>query len=357
MALDLEQTIMVTGGAGFIGSALIRKLVSAGYMVANVDKLTYAGNLDNLTPVSDAPNYEFFKIDICDSNAIRDMLSEFRPKYVFHLAAESHVDRSIDSSDEFIDTNIIGTYNLVKCLVDYRDSDASRLARYIHVSTDEVYGSIDAPGLFNEQSNFNPSSPYSASKASSDLIVSAWIKSFKLPAIVTNCSNNYGPYQFPEKLIPHVYMCLSRNEPIPVYGDGQNTRDWLHVNDHVDALISVMESGVIGEKYNIGGNCEVKNLDLVKNICRIFDGMKGQKLGTSDRLISFVRDRPAHDLRYAVDSTKIQDALGWRPKMTLDAGLSDTIKWYSENLAWTQKVLGTSYRHKRIGLGSNECTK
>lgn len=351
--------LIVTGGAGFIGSAVIRYVLTNhdDVHVLNLDKLTYAGNLDSLRPVENHPNYQFVQADICDAAAIRQIFSDFQPDAVMHLAAESHVDRSIDGPAEFIHTNITGTYTLLEASRAYWQnlSDTQRANfRFHHISTDEVYGSLGAEGLFMETTPYQPNSPYSASKASSDHLVRAWHHTFKLPVVTTNCSNNYGSYQFPEKLIPLIILNAVEGKPLPVYGKGENVRDWLYVDDHARALWQVLTRGKVGETYNIGGHNEQKNLDVVETICAILDELLPNSPHRPHKnLIHFVTDRPGHDLRYAIDATKIKQELGWTPQETFATGLRKTVQWYLENQAWWQRVRDGSYRGERLGLGTN----
>lgn len=402
--------ILLTGGAGFIGSNLVRLLVlKKGVEVINCDKLTYAGNLASLADLADHPSYTFEHVDLCDAPAVQALFQKHQPDAVMHLAAESHVDRSIDGPGEFIQTNIVGTYNLLQAALAYwrnlpeaddagcsmndagsdsahpsstihhQSSPTKSAFRFLHVSTDEVYGSLspEAPG-FSETTPYDPHSPYSASKAASDHLARAWCDTYGLPVLVTNCSNNYGPYQFPEKLIPVVILKCLRGEPIPVYGKGENIRDWLYVEDHAEALWTVLTKGRIGETYNIGGNNERTNLDLVRMLCRILDDEFKQSpdygflitdyeansaanIPTSDiknqeseiksyeSLITFVKDRPGHDLRYAIDATKIRDELGWEPKEDFESGFRKTVKWYLENREWWENILAGTYRLERLG--------
>lgn len=382
--------ILVTGGAGFIGSNLVRILVSMGHQVLNVDKLTYAGNPHSLSDLESNLNHRLLQADICDANAMRQAFSDFQPDWVMHLAAESHVDRSIDGPGEFIRTNILGTYTLLQTALEYwrglSQTPNSELPtpqesfRFLHVSTDEVYGSLGETGLFTETTPYDPHSPYSASKASSDHLARAWQDTYGLPVIVTNCSNNYGPYQFPEKLIPVVLLKALRGEPIPVYGKGENIRDWLYVEDHAEALLAAISNGVPGETYNIGGNNEMKNIDLVTLLCRILDEeiekrgselvdrswelgknhlpsppdaklqTPNSKLRTpSASLITYVTDRPGHDLRYAIDASKIKNELGWAPKQDHESGFRKTVQWYLDNEKWWQEILNGSYQLERLG--------
>ncbi len=345
--------ILVTGGAGFIGSNLVRMLIHAGHSVLNVDKLTYAGNLMSLADVEQHPNYQFAHVDLCDAHRLSETVQSFRPQWVMHLAAESHVDRSIDGPRQFIDTNIIGTFNLLQsALAHYRSLNAneSQEFRFLHVSTDEVYGSLGATGAFSESTRYDPHSPYSASKAASDHLARAWGDTYRLPVMVTNCSNNYGPFQFPEKLIPVVILKCLRGESIPVYGKGENVRDWLYVEDHCTALLQVMQMGRIGETYNIGGNNEMKNIELVELLCDILDRLRPRSDKSSYRsLITFVTDRPGHDLRYAIDAAKIRRELGWAPKQDRETGFQKTVEWYLANQEWWQGILSGDYRLERQG--------
>jgi len=327
--------IIVTGGAGFIGSNLIHLLLEKGHEVLNIDSLTYAGNLFSLKTIEDHPNYHFLRSDIRDAKAMGAAFQSFLPDAVMHLAAESHVDRSIDGPAEFIQTNILGTYVLLEAARHYLSVIPNPDFRFLHVSTDEVYGSLGKTGTFTEKTAYAPHSPYSASKAASDHLASAWYSTYGLPVIVTHCSNNYGPYQFPEKLIPVVLLKALRGEPIPVYGKGENVRDWLHVNDHADALLTVVQRGKPGETYNIGGNNEFRNIDLVRMLCSMLDQLhpREDRQSYSDQ-ISFVADRPGHDLRYAVDATKIQRELGWQPKQDHQSGFKKTVEWYLSHKNW-----------------------
>ena len=404
--------ILLTGGAGFIGSNLVRLLIEEkGAQVVNIDKLTYAGNLDSLRDLESDPDYTFEQVDLCDAAAVNAAFQKHQPDAVMHLAAESHVDRSIDGPGEFIQTNIVGTYNLLQAALAYwRDlpeagedgisdmedgAEAARVEdmedtpsgldmedgslhgkkespypishipyptkrsfRFVHVSTDEVYGSLapDAPG-FSETTPYDPHSPYSASKAASDHLARAWADTYGLPVLVTNCSNNYGPYQFPEKLIPVVILKCLRGEPIPVYGKGENIRDWLYVKDHCEALYAVLTKGRVGETYNIGGNNERQNIELVRMLCRLMDeeregGNSKVESGNQEaceELITFVTDRPGHDMRYAIDATKIREELGWEPKEDFESGFRKTVKWYLENRQWTEKILSGDYKLERLG--------
>jgi dTDP-glucose 4,6-dehydratase len=345
--------VLVTGGSGFIGSNLVRLLVEEkGESVINLDKLTYAGNAESLVDLEGNPNYTFEQVDLCDAAALAEMFSEHKPDVVMHLAAESHVDRSIDGPSEFIQTNIVGTYNLLQAALDYwRNLPEANGFRFLHVSTDEVFGSLapDAPG-FSETTPYDPHSPYSASKAASDHLARSWSDTYGLPVLVTNCSNNYGPYQFPEKLIPVVILKCLRGEPIPVYGKGENIRDWLYVTDHAEALYTVITKGRIGETYNIGGNNERQNIELVRTLCTLMDKFAPMDNAKSyEELISFVTDRPGHDMRYAIDSTKIREELGWEPKEDFESGFLKTVKWYLDNRVWWQHILDGSYKLERLG--------
>ncbi len=348
-----KKTIIVTGGAGFIGSALVRMLIqTTQHTVVNVDKLTYAGHLESLTPVADSPRYHFEQVDICDGPAIKRIFALHRPDVVMHLAAESHVDRSIDGSSAFIATNIVGTHVLLEesrayCnTLDLPRKDAFRL---LHVSTDEVYGSLGDQGFFLEDTPYDPRSPYSASKASSDHLARAWFHTYGLPVLITNCSNNYGPYQFPEKLIPVVILKALQGQAIPVYGKGENVRDWLYVDDHARALLTVLEGGIPGETYNIGGNTEKKNIEIVHTICDILDSVKPIANGSYRNQVTFVTDRPGHDFRYAIDASKIKNELGWQPAETFETGIRKTIEWYLDNIGWCESVTSNNYNLERLG--------
>ncbi|WP_437883880.1 dTDP-glucose 4,6-dehydratase [Pseudomonas sp. LRF_L74] len=349
--------ILITGGAGFIGSALIRHLIGhTEHSVLNVDKLTYAGNLESLASVADDPHYRFLQADIADQDVIGKALAEFQPDAVMHLAAESHVDRSIDGPADFIQTNIVGTYALLESVRAYWSKlpEAQRQAfRFHHISTDEVYGDLHgADDLFREDTPYAPSSPYSASKAASDHLVRAWHRTYGLPVLVSNCSNNYGPYHFPEKLIPLVILNALEGKPLPVYGDGSQVRDWLFVEDHARALLEVVTRGAVGETYNIGGHNEQKNIDVVRAICALLDELAPHKpagLSRYDALITFVSDRPGHDRRYAIDAGKIERDLGWKPAETFASGLRKTVRWYLDNLDWCRHVQDGSYQRERLG--------
>jgi len=342
--------IIVTGGAGFIGSNLVRALLSKGHDVLNFDKLTYAGNLSSLADVEDHPKYRFVRGDICDGFAVRDAIEDFSPDAILHLAAESHVDRSIDAPMDFVQTNVTGTATLLMAATDYWKARRNNF-RFIHVSTDEVYGSLGADGRFSETSFYAPRSPYSASKAASDHFVKAWHETYGLPVIVTHCSNNYGPHQFPEKLIPVVILKALSGMPIPVYGDGANVRDWIYVDDAVEALIAVLLEGKAGETYNIGADAEMRNIDLVRRLCQILDDEIGDGDKSSADLITFVADRPGHDFRYALDTTKIRRELGWQPFYDPDEGLRRTVRWYLENRDWWREILDGRHVMARMGFG------
>ena len=348
--------ILVTGGAGFIGSAVIRHIIqNTNNQVLNIDKLTYAGNLESLKEVEKNQNYQFKQIDICDTEQITKAIEAFQPDAIMHLAAESHVDRSIDGPAAFIQTNIVGTYTLLEAARKYwmsLEAEAQQNFRFHHISTDEVYGDLESTtNLFTETTSYAPSSPYSASKASSDHLVRAWHRTYGLPVIVTNCSNNYGPYHFPEKLIPLVILNALDAKPLPVYGNGQQIRDWLYVEDHARALYKVVTEGIVGETYNIGGHNEKQNIEVVKTVCEILDELKPQANGQAyESLITFVKDRPGHDLRYAIDATKIQNALGWTPTETFETGIRKTVQWYLNNLDWCRRVQDGSYQRERLGV-------
>lgn len=348
--------ILVTGGAGFIGSALVRYLIQyTDHTVVNVDNLTYAGHLESLESVSSSERYHFEKVDICDDREIRRILTNYRPDAVMHLAAESHVDRSIDGSAEFIRTNINGTHTLLeesRSYLQYLDSHQKKGFRLLHVSTDEVYGSLGNEGFFNEETSYDPRSPYSASKASSDHLVRAWFHTYGFPALITNCSNNYGPHQFPEKLIPVVILKALQGEKIPVYGTGENVRDWLFVDDHAKALVKVLLYGEIGETYNIGGHNELRNIDVVEIICDTLNKILPKKTGGDYKdQVTFVTDRPGHDFRYAIDASKIERELGWKPLETFETGIHRTVQWYIENIDWCEAVTKNNYNLERLGIG------
>jgi dTDP-glucose 4,6-dehydratase len=350
----MRKTIIVTGGAGFIGSNLVHHLYHQDhYRIINVDALTYAGNLQSLEGLETSENYIFEHCDITDKAAVDRLFDHYRPDGVMHLAAESHVDRSIDGPGQFMATNIIGTYNLLEAsrrLLNEADAAKRSTFRFLHVSTDEVFGSLGQEGFFSETTPYDPRSPYSASKASSDFLVRAWHHTYGLPILITNCSNNYGPFQFPEKLIPVVILkCLAGN-PIPVYGKGDNVRDWLFVQDHVEALCTVFEQGEIGETYTIGGNSERRNIDVVHTICRLMDELR-PTTQPREQLITYVADRPGHDQRYAIDASRIKRDLGWSPKVPFEAGMRHTVQWYLDREAWWQAILSGDYRLERLGIG------
>jgi len=349
------DTILVTGGAGFIGGCFVRQVVAEQTcLVVNFDKLTYAGNLDSLSSVEDNPRYAFVRGDIVDQAAVDGALAEYDPTAIIHFAAESHVDRSIDGPAEFVRTNVQGTFQMLDAARRHLARlPAKRQAdfRFLHVSTDEVYGSLGPTGLFAETSPYDPSSPYSASKAAADHLARAYFRTYGLPVLVTNCSNNYGPCQFPEKLIPLVILNAVEGKPLPVYGDGQNVRDWLFVEDHCRALWRVLTAGRPGETYNIGGNCEQKNLDVVQTICRIVDELRpGLPHAPCSSLIKFVRDRPGHDRRYAIDASKIRRELGWQPEHDFASGMRRTVQWYLDNPKWVARVASGEYQRERLGL-------
>ena len=350
------RTVLVTGGAGFIGSALVRHLVGQpGLRVVNVDKLTYAGNPESVAPVAEAENYVFEQVDICDADEVARLFDEYRPAGVYHLAAESHVDRSIDGPGAFVQTNVVGTFTLLDAARRYWQglAEAEREAfRFLHVSTDEVYGTLGESDLFTEETPYAPNSPYSASKAGSDHLARAWFHTFGLPVVTTNCSNNYGPYQYPEKLIPVVILKALAGEPIPVYGTGENVRDWLYVQDHVEALQAVFEKGQPGEVYNVGGHNEKTNLDVVRGICAVLDETNPEGAPHAD-LVEFVADRPGHDWRYAIDAGKIGRELGWMPAETFETGLRKTVEWYLANGDWCDRVRDGSYRMERLGAAAS----
>jgi dTDP-glucose 4,6-dehydratase len=340
----MKRTILITGGAGFIGSHVVRRFVAKypEYIIVNADKLTYAGNLENLTDIEKEKNYKFEKIDIVEKQSVLDLFEKYNFDSIIHLAAESHVDRSITGPDEFVFTNIVGTVNLLNAaLKNWKNAFEGRL--FYHISTDEVYGSLGKTGLFTEKTAYDPKSPYSASKASSDHMVRAYNHTFDVPTVISNCSNNYGPNQFPEKLIPLVINNIKNNKPIPVYGKGENVRDWLYVEDHASAIDLIFHRGKVGETYNIGGNNEWKNLDLILLLCRIMDNKLNRIPGTSGKLITYVKDRPGHDLRYAIDSSKLQKELGWSPIPEFADGLEKTVEWYLTNIKWLDRVLSGDY--------------
>ncbi len=352
--------ILVTGGAGFIGSALIRHLMQhSAHEVLNLDKLTYAGNLESLASIQDNPRHRFLQADIADAAAVSEALAQFQPDAVMHLAAESHVDRSIDGPAAFIQTNIVGTYMLLEAVRAYwlgLDQPRREAFRFHHISTDEVYGDLHgADDLFREDTPYAPSSPYSASKAASDHLVRAWHRTYGLPVLITNCSNNYGPYHFPEKLIPLVILNALEGKPLPVYGDGAQVRDWLYVEDHARALLQVVSAGKVGETYNIGGHNEQKNIEVVRAICALLEEMAPDKpagVARYEELIRFVSDRPGHDLRYAIDAGKIERELGWTPQESFASGLRKTVRWYLDNLDWCRHVQDGSYQRQRLGVNA-----
>ena len=351
----MTKRLLITGGAGFIGSAVVRLvLTTTEYDVLVVDKLTYAGNLDSLAEVKDHPRLKFLHADIADAAKMRDAFVGFRPDIVMHLAAESHVDRSIDGPVEFIQTNIVGTFVLLQQALGYWRSLPANVAehfRFHHVSTDEVFGSLGAEGFFDEETAYRPNSPYSASKAASDHLVRAWHHTYGLPVVLSNCSNNYGPYHFPEKLIPLTILNALEGKPLPVYGKGENVRDWLYVEDHARALLLIAERGRIGQSYNVGGNCERSNIAVVRGICALMDEFVPDAIGPRERLISFVADRPGHDVRYAIDARKIRRELGWTPQETFDTGLRKTVEWYLTNRRWWECIRSGVYRGERLGVG------
>jgi dTDP-glucose 4,6-dehydratase len=344
--------IIVTGGAGFIGSAVARHLVEAGIEVLNIDKLTYAGNLQSLRSVEAAPNYRFLRADICDRAAMMAAFAGFRPNRVYHLAAESHVDRSITGADAFVTTNVVGTFTLLDVTRHYLDgpgAEARADFRFLHVSTDEVYGSLGADGLFTEATPYDPSSPYSASKAAADHLVMAWHRTYGLPTLISNCSNNYGPFHFPEKLIPLIILNALHGRPLPVYGDGSNVRDWLYVDDHARALHLIASQGRCGQTYNVGGRNERRNIDVVRRICAILNDLR-PGAGDHARLITHVTDRPGHDHRYAIDAGKLEGELGWRAHETFDTGLEKTVRWYLDNEWWWRPLRDKVYAGERLGV-------
>ena len=352
------MNVLITGGAGFIGSAVVRYILGhTDFNVINIDKLTYAGNLESLPGVSSNSRYSFEQTDICDEAAIAKVFAQYQPTVVMHLAAESHVDRSITGPGEFIQTNIIGTYNMLEQARRYYENlrgSAKQAFRFHHISTDEVYGDLEGTDdLFTETTAYAPSSPYSASKASSDHLVRAWGRTYGLPIIITNCSNNYGPYHFPEKLIPHIILNALQGKPLPVYGDGSQIRDWLYVEDHARALVKVVTEGNVGETYNIGGHNEKKNIQVVEIICELLEELAPQKpsgVSLYRDLIEFVTDRPGHDTRYAIDASKMQSELGWTPEESFETGIRKTVEWYLNNESWWRRVLDGSYQGERLGL-------
>lgn len=350
-----KNTYLITGGAGFIGSNLAHYLVSLGHYVVVLDKLTYAGNLASLQGLSPS-NFRFIKGDICDTDFVSDLLLNAKPTAIFHLAAESHVDRSIDGPSAFIQTNILGTYSMLQAARNYYEQlhgTGKETFRFLHISTDEVYGSLGETGAFTEETSYAPNSPYSASKASSDHLVRAWHHTYGLPVLTTNCSNNYGPRQFPEKLIPLIIHNALAGKELPIYGDGKNVRDWLYVEDHCKALYTVITKGKQAETYNIGGNCERQNIEIVKTICSILDESRPKTDGTKyESQITFVKDRPGHDKRYAIDASKIRNELGWEPEQTFETGIKMTVQWYLDSHKWVQDIIDGTYQCERLGLGS-----
>jgi dTDP-glucose 4,6-dehydratase len=346
--------LLITGGAGFIGSAVVRKAIDEmNDDVLVLDKLTYAGNLSSLAPVAGSPHYSFLRAEICDRRAVKAAFERFRPETVLHLAAESHVDRSIDGPAAFIETNVVGTFVLLsEALAYWRElkGEAHETFRFLHISTDEVFGSLGVEGLFREDSPYRPNSPYSATKASADHLARAWRETYGLPTILTNCSNNYGPYHFPEKLIPLAILNAIEGKRLPVYGRGENVRDWLYVEDHAAALLTVARRGAAGESYNVGGRSERRNVDVVQAICDILDEIRPRAAGSYREQIAFVADRPGHDLRYAIDSAKIERELGWRPRESFETGLRKTVQWYLDNPDWWGPIRSGQYRGERLGL-------
>jgi dTDP-glucose 4,6-dehydratase len=349
------RKIVVTGGAGFIGSAVVRRLVTEGYDVTNVDKLTYSGNLASLRDVEGAPNYSFHRIDICDQSAVARLLSDLQPDAIMHLAAETHVDRSIDGPADFLETNVVGTFRLLNAALAYwRElaEPARSSFRFHHISTDEVFGELGLnDGQFTEDTRYDPSSPYSASKASADHLVRAWHRTYGLPVVLSNCSNNYGPFHFPEKLIPLTILNAIEGKQLPVYGRGENVRDWLHVDDHARALELIVARGEVGESYNVGGRCERSNLAVVQTVCDALDAKRPRTTGSHRDLIAFVADRPGHDLRYAIDCTKIERDLGWAPAVAFEAGIAATVDWFIDNEWWWRPIREQSYAGQRLGIG------
>ena len=352
--------LLITGGAGFIGSTLIRHLINdLNYSIINLDKLTYAGNLDSLGDIIYSPNYFFEKVDICNYQEVKKVFENYNPDKIMHLAAESHVDRSIDGPSEFIQTNIVGTYNLLEISKEYWLSltgEKKNNFRFHHISSDEVYGDLtDMNKKFTEDTAYLPSSPYSASKAGSDHLVRAWNRTYGLPVVISNSSNNYGPYQFPEKLMPLIILNAIEGKKLPVYGKGDQIRDWLYVEDHAQALVKILFDGADGETYNLGGCNEMQNIEVVKKICEVLDELVPKKpLGIKkyEELMSYVKDRPGHDKRYAIDNTKIQKNLGWKPKQTFESGIRKTVEWYLNNQVWCERVQGGSYQRERLGLNN-----
>jgi dTDP-glucose 4,6-dehydratase len=355
LGTSMTKRFLVTGGAGFIGSAFARHaLAAADHHVLVVDKLTYAGNLDSLASVKDHPRFNFVRADIADAAKMRGVLADFQPDVILHLAAESHVDRSIDGPAEFVQTNVVGTFVLLQqALGHWRTlpSGKAKRFRFHHVSTDEVFGSLDADGSFNEDSPYRPNSPYSASKAASDHLVRAWHHTYGLPVVISNCSNNFGPCHFPEKLIPLTILNALEGKPLPVYGKGENVRDWLYVEDHARALLLIAERGRIGHGYNVGADCERSNIAVVRTICALMDELAPDSIGPRERLITFVADRPGHDLRYAMDARKIRHELDWAPQETFETGLRKTVEWYLTNRLWWERIRSNIYRGERLGAG------
>jgi len=354
----MTNKLLITGGAGFIGSAVIRHIINnTRHSVVNVDKLTYAGNLESLESIENNDRYSFEQVDICNAAEMKRIFNKYQPDIVMHLAAESHVDRSIDGPGEFIQTNIVGTYILLEAARSYwsqLDTDKQQGFRFHHVSTDEVYGDLESTDdLFTEETPYAPSSPYSAAKASSDHLIRAWQRTFELPTLITNCSNNYGPYQFPEKLIPLIILNALEGKDLPIYGNGKQIRDWLYVDDHARALLHVALNGEIGETYNIGGHNEMQNIDVVKTVCSILDTLVPSKLEgiqLYEELITYVGDRAGHDVRYAIDASKIANELGWTPDETFESGIKKTVQWYLDNMTWCERVQDGSYMRERLGV-------
>ncbi|MZG54404.1 MAG: dTDP-glucose 4,6-dehydratase [Nitrospinae bacterium] len=349
------KTYFITGGAGFIGGNFILNLMNSGQAkVINYDKLTYAGNLDTLSSIEGETGYTFVQGDICDREKLTKLFETHEIDYIVHFAAESHVDRSIDTPGDFIQTNVVGTFELLEAAKKYVESKkltGKESFRFLHVSTDEVYGSLGETGLFREETPYAPNSPYAASKASSDHLVRAYYKTYGLPVLTTNCSNNYGPYQFPEKLLPLMIYNALKGEPLPIYGDGKQVRDWLFVEDHCKAILQVLEKGKVGEDYNIGGHNEITNLEVVKTLCEVLDELvPDSRFRPHENLIQHVTDRPGHDRRYAIDASKIQNQLGWKPQESFETGLRKTVKWYLENNDWVERVMSGAYRGERLGL-------